>query len=268
MAADKLERLRDIVRGLESVLVAFSGGVDSTFLLKVCLDVLGRENVLAVTAESELYPREEVEGARTLAESLGARWRLIRTDELCNEAFASNPPERCYYCKMELFSKLKEIAGEEGLKHVVDGSNADDVGDWRPGMRAAEELGIVSPLKEAGLGKEEIRKLSKEMGLPTWDKPSMACLASRFPYGHRITPEELRMVGEAERFIRGLGFKQVRVRHHGKLARIEVEPSGIERLASAGIRERVARKLKELGYTWVTVDLQGYRTGSMNEALS
>jgi uncharacterized protein len=263
---DKLKELKGVIEGLESVLVAFSGGVDSTLLLKVSLDTLGRDNVLAVTAESETYPAEEIEGAKQLAEALGARWKLIHTEELSNECFAANPTDRCYYCKLELFSKLRRIADEEGLKHVLDGSNLDDTGDWRPGMRAAKELGVISPLKEAGLTKKDIRELSRGLGLPTWEKPSMACLASRFPYGHRITPEELRMVGEAERFLRKQGFRQVRVRHHGKLARIEVSPDQLERLALKGIRDEVVSKLKELGYVWVAMDLQGYRTGSLNEA--
>lgn len=263
----KARRLEEIVKSLGSVVVAYSGGVDSTLLLKVCLDALGGEKVLAVTAESETYPQEEVEGAKQLAKALGARHVVIKTEELCDPNFASNPPERCYFCKQELFGKLLEVARREGMKHVVDGSNADDVGDFRPGMWAARELGIRSPLKEAGLTKAEVRELSRALGLPTWDKPSMACLASRFPYGHRITPEELRMVGEAERFIRGLGFRTVRVRHHGKLARIEVSPDEVERMARREVRQRVVERLKELGYVWVSLDLEGYRSGSMNEAL-
>ena len=267
MMENKLERLKGIIHPLQSVVVAFSGGVDSTFLLKVCLDTLGKDKVLAVTAESETYPMDEVEGAKKTAEMLGARHRIIHTEELCDERFVSNPPQRCYFCKLELFSKLKQVAEEEGLKHVFDGSNLDDTGDFRPGLEAAKELRIVSPLKEAGLTKKDIRELSRALGLPTWSKPSMACLASRFPYGYKITEEELKMVGEAEKLLRSLGFGQVRVRHHGRLARIEAEGGELEKLASGEIRGKVVEKFKELGYIWISMDLQGYRMGSFNEAL-
>ena len=264
---EKYERLRRLIDGYGSLLVAYSGGVDSTLLLKVAHDVLG-DRVLAVTAASPTYPGAEQEAAVALAARLGVRQVTIETDELEIAGFADNPPERCYFCKGELFGQLQQIARAEGIAHVVDGANADDAGDYRPGMQAAGELGVVSPLLEAGLTKDDVRALSKRFGLETWDKPSAACLASRFPYGETITREKLAMVESAERFLTGLGFRQVRVRHHGTIARIEVAPDEIERLASAAVRDQVTRALTDIGYSYVTIDCRGYRTGSLNEVLS
>jgi uncharacterized protein len=266
-AHTRLVRLQEILRGMGSVLIAYSGGVDSTFLMKVAADALGR-NVLAVTAVSPTYPQEEHDRACALARSLGVRHTSIFTDELADPTFASNPPDRCYHCKRELFRKLREIAAREGLKVIADASNTDDLSDFRPGRKAAVEAGIRSPLIEAGLNKNDIRLLSKEMGLETWDKPSAACLASRLPYGEEITPAKLQRVDAAEKLLRDLGFGQVRVRSHGDLARIEVEPDSVARLASPETRAAVTVELKKLGFTYVTLDLLGYRTGSLNEALN
>jgi uncharacterized protein len=263
----KLETLSQRLAETGGLVVAYSGGVDSTLLLKVAHVALG-DRVLAVTARSETYPEHEVEEAIRLARELGIRLREIHTEELAREEFASNPPERCYFCKRELFGKLLEIAQAEGLAVVVDGANVDDVGDFRPGSRAAAELGVRSPLREAGLTKEEIRELSRELGLPTWDKPSFACLASRFPYGDRITREELVKVRAAEQVLRELGLRQFRVRHHGETARLEVEPEEIARLAAPELRAHLVAELQRLGYLYVTLDLQGYRTGSMNAPLA
>jgi uncharacterized protein len=262
----KYNQLKEMLAETGGVVVAYSGGVDSTLLLKVAVDTLG-DRALAVTASSETYPAQEVEEAVCLAGELGARLRRIETSELELEEFASNPPERCFYCKTELFGKLVEIAREEGLPVVADGSNLDDTSDYRPGAKAAAALGVRSPLREAGLTKEDVRELSRELGLPTWDKPSFACLASRFPYGDRITEEALRRVGAAEQVLRGLGLRQLRVRHHGDIARIEVPLSDLPVVTSPENRARVASEFRKLGYTYVTVDLEGYRTGSMNEVL-
>ncbi|MBI5698981.1 ATP-dependent sacrificial sulfur transferase LarE [Candidatus Saganbacteria bacterium] len=263
----KLEKLKDILRGLESVLLAFSGGVDSTFILKVAIDTLGAEKVLAVIAVSETYPASEKQEAQKLGEELGAKTLVIETRELDNESFRRNPRDRCYYCKSELFSRLLKIAEENGLAQVIDGSNVDDLSDFRPGAKAKTELGISSPLQEAGLAKQEIRDLSRSLGLPTWDKPSYACLASRIPYGTRIEPETLTRLDEAENFLRTLGFKQLRVRHHGNLARIELEEKDIPRVLGDGLMDKINKKFATLGYIYVTIDLKGYRTGSLNEAL-
>ncbi len=263
----KYQRLKALLSETGGMVVAYSGGVDSTLLLRVAVEVLG-ERALAVTASSQTYPAQEVAEALCLAGELGARLREIHTEELAHEEFASNPPERCFYCKQELFGKLVEMAREEGLPAVADGSNVDDTGDYRPGMRAAAELGIRSPLREAGFTKADVRELSKELGLPTWDKPSFACLASRFPYGERITPENLGRVGAAEQVLRELGFRQVRVRHHGDSARIEVGPEDLGRAIEPEHRERIVSELTKLGYLYVTLDLEGYRTGSMNKPLA
>lgn len=262
----KLEKLRAGLSGMEKVLIAFSGGTDSTLLLKVAADELG-SGVLAVTASSKTYPSREIVAARRLARSFGVRHRVIQTLELANPEFRANPPLRCYHCKRELFRALRRIADEEGISHVLDGSNLDDGADYRPGGRAGKELGVRSPLREAGLTKAEIRLISRSLGLPTWDKPALACLASRFPYHHPIDESSLERVGRAEDSLRRLGFKLVRVRHHGSLARVELDPSDIARLLDGSLRNKISRRLKALGYTYVSLDLDGYRTGSMNETL-
>jgi uncharacterized protein len=248
------------------VLVAFSGGVDSTYLLKVAKEELGGK-VLAVIARSETYPEKEVRAAVRTAGSLGVRPLLIETEEVENPKFAENSPLRCYYCKQELFSRLKEIAEARSIPYVLDGSNSDDRDDYRPGAKAARELGVRSPLREAGLKKEEIRLLSMEMGLPTWNKPSLACLASRFPYYTAIERRTLLKVGRAEELLRRIGITQVRVRHHGDIARIEIKPEEFGKLMADSARRKAVAGLKTLGYTYVALDLQGYRTGSLNEPL-
>lgn len=263
---EKLIKLKEILMGMESVVIGFSGGVDSTFLLKVAKDTLG-ENVMAITASSSTFPQREMKEALSFADNIGVPHMIIRSEELEIDGFSKNPKDRCYYCKKELFSKIREIASEKGYKNVADGANTDDTGDYRPGMTAARELGVRSPLLEAGLSKADIRILSKEMALPTWDKPSFACLSSRVPYGQEITKEKLDMIDASEQFLLDLGFRQVRVRHHDNIARIEVSPEEREKFFSTEVMDKVADKLKSVGFSYVALDLKGYRTGSMNEVL-
>jgi len=261
--------LKQLARHLEkmgSLAVAYSGGVDSTFLLKVAHDVLS-DRAIAVTAQSPTYPEREFKEAAEFARSAGIQHMVIQSEELEIEGFTDNPPNRCYLCKYELFSKIKEMAGKHGIPFIAEGSNIDDLGDYRPGLQAIKELGIISPLKDAGLGKEAIRILSKQMGLPTWDKPAFACLASRFPYGVKITREKLAMVDRAERYLLELGFKQVRVRHHGDTARIEVSPAEQSKFFNPELMGNVYRQFQKIGFAYAALDLRGYRTGSMNEVI-
>lgn len=265
-AFGKYEDLKEIIRSMESLIVDFSGGVDSTFLLKAAHLTLG-EKAAGITATSPTYPEREFKQACALAEEMGVRHFVVESNELEIPNFADNTDKRCYFCKSELFKISLDKARETGFKNVADGSNADDMKDYRPGKTAAGELGVRSPLQEAGLTKQEIRILSKELGLPTWNKPSFACLSSRFPYGTKITEERLDKVSRGEELLRELGFTQFRVRYHNETARIEVEPSLIPLFLDDKVRERIVEGFKSFGFIYVTLDLQGYRTGSMNEAI-
>lgn len=265
-AEDKFEKLKEDLKKMEKVIVAFSGGVDSTFLLKAA-SVAGLHDVLAVTGVSESLPDDELTFAREMTAMLNVHHREIITDELNNEKYADNPPDRCYYCKKDLFGKLKNLAEKEHYSYVLDGSNADDEHDWRPGMRAAMEEGVHSPLRDAGLTKDDIRNLSRTLGLPTWDKPSAPCLSSRFPYGQKITAEALEKVHQAEQYIRRFGIRELRVRSHADVARIEINPVEFPAIMNDEVRRDIVGHLKSLGFRYVTLDLQGFRSGSGNEGI-
>ncbi|MCF6178332.1 MAG: ATP-dependent sacrificial sulfur transferase LarE [Geopsychrobacter sp.] len=263
----KMDRLQTLLREMQRVVVAFSGGVDSTFLLKVASDCLGAQQVLALTATSPTYPEYEFQQACELAREIGVEQIVIESNELEIPGFADNPPRRCYHCQFELFSLCLEQAKERGFSLVLDGSNLDDLGDYRPGREAVTELQVRSPLLEAELTKKDIRALSRQLGLKTWDKQAFACLSSRFPYGTKITLERLRQIDQCETFLRENGFKNYRVRYHDKIARVEVAQTEINRLLEPELRDRLVTTFKKAGFTFVTLDLQGYRTGSINATL-
>jgi len=261
----KLDKLEKLILKYNPCVIAFSGGVDSSFLIKIAAETLPKESLLAVTAVSPTYPKEELINAKKIAKLIGVRHKIIRTYESKDENFTANPVNRCYFCKKELFSRLKDITKAEKFKSVLDASNVCDKSDFRPGSIAKKELKVYSPLQEAGFTKDDVRKLSRKFKLPNWDKPSLACLASRIPYGDKISLQVLKRINEAEIILRDLGFKQVRIRDYGRYCRIEVNDNQISTLISK--RNLIVDKLKKLGYNYVTVDLEGYRTGSMNEVI-
>jgi len=264
--AKKKRRLTAILKAYESLVVAFSGGVDSTFLLAASQEALG-DRVTAVTADSPIHSRREIREALATAQALGIKHIVVPFAEMTAPGFAANPPDRCYTCKQLIFSEIIRIAASMGVERVAHGVNLDDLGDYRPGLKAAEELGVVAPLAEAGLNKADIRALSRRIGLPTWNKPAMACLASRIPYGRPITPEVLRVVEAAEEILQGLGFSGCRVRHHGDVARIEMAERDVNRAVRRTVRSQILKGLKDLGFTHVALDLEGYVQGSLNRAL-
>lgn len=263
---EKYENLKQYIKSLKSAVIAFSSGVDSTFLLKTAHDILS-DKVIAVTASSCSFPKRELNEAIEFCKKEGIRHIITNSEELKIEGFSHNPKNRCYLCKKELFLKIKKIASQNNIENIMEGSNIDDNSDYRPGMQAIKELDIKSPLQIAGLTKFEIRELSKKLNLPSWNKQSFACLSSRFVYGEEITQEKLKMVDNAEQLLIDLGFNQIRVRIHNKLARIEILPDEFEKLIKKEIREKIVSEFKKLGFTYVSMDLTGYRTGSMNETL-
>lgn len=262
----KWDHLKALLHDMHGAVLAYSGGVDSTLLLRAAAEVMGA-NLIAVTAVSETYPEGELIAAQEIARSLGVTHRIVHTEELASEDFARNPPDRCYHCKKELFEKLRRLAADEGVSFVMDGSNADDLRDHRPGRKAAAEFSVRSPLVEAGFTKAEVRERARALGLTVWDKPSLACLSSRIPYGTRITPELIRAVGAAEEQLRAFGFGQARVRHHGDIARIEVMQEDFAKFLNRAVAEKIVARFRELGYIYICLDIEGYRTGSMNEGL-
>lgn len=265
---EKLEQLKARLRNTSKLAVSFSGGVDSALLLKIAVEAMGPERVVAITARGANFPEREFDEATGFAKELGVEHICIDFDALSLPEFVENSPERCYHCKKALLGAVMDIARKHGAESLADGANIDDMGDYRPGMRATGELGVISPLRDAGMGKREIRQLLREYDFSGWDKPSLACLASRIPYGQSIGREDLERVDRAERYLLDLGFKNVRVRHHGNLARIEVEAEELGRFLDGQTMARTASELKRLGYAYVTLDLQGYRTGSMNEEIT
>lgn len=266
--AEKYAALQQRLGKLGSVVVAFSGGVDSALLLKVAVQTLGRDKVLAVTGRSPSVPSAELGSVAALAAEVGAPHEFLDTHEFDDEKYVANPPERCYYCRTELYARLTKLAAERGFNAVISGANADDLGDFRPGLKAADEHAVGSPMAEVGLTKSELREIAAELGLSIHDKPASPCLSSRVPYGEEITPEKLRRIDAAETFLRELGFRECRVRHHNDLARIEVPAAEIHRLADPRLRAKVDRELRQLGYQYVALDLRGFRSGSMNEVLA
>lgn len=261
---NKFAKLKEILKKMDSVIIAYSGGVDSTILLKAA-SLSGLKKILAVTASSESFPQEELFFASKITSMLNIEHRVILTEELKDRNYSNNPPDRCYYCKKELFGKLKEIAINENFSFILDGTNADDIHDWRPGRRAATEMGIQSPLLQAGFSKKEIRNISRALELPTWNKPAAPCLSSRFPYGQKITAEALERVHRAENFIKKFGLTELRVRDHSETARIEIPPGEFPKLTDKAVRAEIITFFKTLGYKYITLDLQGFRSGSLNE---
>lgn len=264
----KLNDLKEYIKSLGSLVVAYSGGVDSTFLLKVAHDILG-DNLVAVTVKSLFNPQREFEEAIKYCKHIGAMHEVIVIDDISDiEGFSDNTVDRCYYCKKEIFKRISEVARKNNIKYIADGSNFDDLNDYRPGLKALKELNIISPLKIIKINKEDIRYYSKTLGLPTWDKPSFACFASRIPYGSVITKEKLETVDKAEQYLFDMGFKQIRVRHHGSIARIELGENDFDKFLDRKLMKEVSITLKKLGFSYVTLDLEGYRTGSMNEVIN